>query len=564
MKKPLRLPILLGLFLLPIASCYSCQSTLQPEKTIESAESNTSIEKNPQVRNVVLMLSDGTAAGAVTLSRWFKGAPLHLDSHLSGAVAVYNTESIITDSAPAATAFATGYHTGDNMISVLPATYSIPGTAFPKDMANRPIASVLEGARLTGRSTGLIATANVQHASPAAFSAHWFDRNNYEEIAEQQVFSALDVVFGGGAMHLLPKNQKGTRLDGENLIEELRTKGVQLVTTAAEMRKINHGKVWGLFADDYLAYEIDRKRATPEQPTLAEMTAKSLEILNQNEKGFFLFVEGSKVDWAAHSNDPVGVVSDFLAFDDAAKVAFDFAKTDGNTLVIVVSDHATGGLTIGNDHTNGNYSKTTIESVVSSIKSAKESVESVLSRLDKPVTPKILRDALKQAYGITDVSDDEITTIMAAENGYQVATEIGRVFSRRTKIGWTTRGHTGEDTFLWSYGPGRPIGLLQNIDVAKVAANALGVDLANVNQRLFSDLVEAFSKQGVTTKLDETDAKNPILVVSQAEKTARLPLSRNVIIGKDGTQKELPGLVIKASDGRIYGPAEAVSIFSSL
>jgi len=132
------------------------------------------------------------------------------------------------------------------------------------------------------------------------------------------------------------------------------------VDNAASLKEVRSNKLFGTFGRDKAAtamsYDIDRDPAV--EPSLAEMTQKAIEILSANPKGFFLMVEGSKVDWAAHANDPVGLVSDILAFDDAVKVALDFAKQDGKTLVIAVTDHGNSGLSIPDRSLSSGYDKT--------------------------------------------------------------------------------------------------------------------------------------------------------------------------------------------------------------
>ena len=153
-------------------------------------------------KNVILLMTDGTSSTHITLTRWYKGAPLALDSILVGGLRTYSAESLVTDSAPAATAFATGYKTNSKFIGILPEKTTVPGVpAISEEDKYKPVATVLEGARLLGKSVGLVATSQVQHASPAGFSAHTPFRDRYTLIAEQQVYGDIDVVFGGGLQY---------------------------------------------------------------------------------------------------------------------------------------------------------------------------------------------------------------------------------------------------------------------------------------------------------------------------------------------------------------------------
>ena len=131
-----------------------------------------------------------------------------------------------------------------------------------------------------------------------------------------------------------------------------------------------------------MSYELDREKLTPTEPSLENMTEKALNLLSKNNKGFFLMVEGSKIDWASHANDPVGVISDVLAFDKAVEKAIEFAKKDGNTVVIVAADHGNGGLTIGNRDTSKNYDKLPLSAFIDPLKKASLTGEGLETKLN--------------------------------------------------------------------------------------------------------------------------------------------------------------------------------------
>ena len=302
------------------------------------------VNETGTVKNVILMIPDGQSVGATTLARWYNGGKaLTIDEMACGLVRTYSSDAAIADSAPSGTAMATGFKSHTGFVGVLPDVNSMPGmNPLAKGDERKPVASVLEAAQLTGRATGIIATSEIMHATPADFTAHDPSRKNYDNLSEQQVYQEVDVVLGSGESYFT-KEERG---DGEDLVSEIKNMGYDYVTTIEEMNNSDSEKIWGMFAPVDMAYDFDRDPA--KEPSLAEMTAKAISTLNKNENGFFLLVEGSKVDWAAHANDPIGVISDTLAFDNAVKVALDFAKKDGNTVVISVTDHGNGGITIGN------------------------------------------------------------------------------------------------------------------------------------------------------------------------------------------------------------------------
>ncbi|MCX7828967.1 MAG: alkaline phosphatase [Thermanaerothrix sp.] len=514
-----------------------------------------------KVKNVIVLMCDGTGATHTTVARWYKGGPLAIDQMPAGRVRTWGAESLITDSAPAATAFATGFKASDKSIGVLPWSVTMPGV--PKvasgDMG-RPVASVLEAARLMGKATGLVVTSNVQHASPAAYSSHWPDRNDYNEIGEQQVYGGFQVVFGGGRKYLLPKSKGGVREDGEDLLEELQRRGYKVVSTKDEMRSLSSGPVFGLFADDDMAYDFDRPAVAPSQPSLAEMTSKAMELLSKDPEGFFLFVEGSKIDWASHANDPVGVVSDVLAFDDAVRVALDFARKDRNTLVLVFADHGNGGMSLGSKVTDKNYSKLPLEALVTPLKAARLTGEGVEKVLGDDRSEMKVREAVASFYGVSDLSADEVNAIQQAKKG-SLNYVLGPIISKRSPIGWTTNGHTGEDLFINYYGLEKPLATIENTEIARICAREMGASLEKATGTLFVDSAEAFGSMGASVELDKSDPANPVLVVRKGSVRAEMPLSKDYM-RMGGRVVNLGGVcVFSPKTGKVYVPLKAVEVF---
>lgn len=524
-------------------------------------------EKIIKGSSTIVLMADGAGATHTTITRWYKGEPLALDKMFLSGFRTYSLDSLITDSAPAATAFATGYKTNDKYIGIYPSSTSLPGVpAVKEEWKYKPLATVLEAAKAAGKSVGLITTTNIQHASPAAYSAHVHNRNDYNEIAEQQVYLDIDVVFGGGKQYLVPTEQKGKRTDGEDLIEVLKKRGYAFIETRQELIDLpaNTRKVWGLFADDALAYEFDREALKSKEPSLAEMTRKAIEILSKNPKGFFLFVEAGKVDWASHANDPIGVIGDFLAFDGAVKVSLEFAQKKPNTLVLALADHGNGGMSLGSRKTDISYSSLPLADLVEPLKKAKMTGEGVEAVLGPYPTEEKIREVMKSHYGISDLTSQEMNIIQKARKGF-LNYAIGPMISSRSVIGWTTNGHSGEDLFLYYYGLNRPLPLMENTDIALLASRHLGVDFSKTEQALFvaADLV--FPALGATVSIDSSDKSNPVLVVAKGNKTARLPFSKD-LFQLNGKDWEMTGITVNApkannGQGRVYVPQEAVELF---
>jgi alkaline phosphatase len=518
-------------------------------------------------KNVIVLMTDGTGSAHTTINRWYKGEPLALDKMFVGGVRTYGADSLITDSAPAATAFATGYKTNDKYVGVLPdpAKITMPGVPIiPTEMKEKPVATVLEGAKLMGKSVGLVATSNIQHASPAGYSAHWPARSNYNEIAEQQVYLGIDVVFGGGKQYLVPSSQGGKRTDGENLIDVLKSRGYGFVENRSDMLAFDNKKVWGMFADDAMLYEFDRNTLAPDQPSLGEMTRKAIEILSQNPKGFFLFIEASKVDWASHANDPIGVISDLLAFDEAVGIALDFANDKGNTLVLAFSDHGNAGMSLGSKKTDNTYSRLPLEALVDPLKKAKLTGEGVEIILNGDLSEDNIRTIMSEHYGIDDLSADEIAEIQSAPAG-SLNYIVGPMISNRSVIGWTTNGHVGDDLFFYYYGIKKPMRMIENTEIAHMSANFMNYELAKIDQKLFIPANELFGRIGALTEIDSTDQNNKVLVVKKnigkRTATAKLPFSKDLLIC-NGTSYQISGITVFAPNtGKVYVPEEALHLF---
>lgn len=285
-----------------------------------------------EVKNVVLLIGDGMGLGQVALVRMTvagMNGKLHMQRMpIVGLMRTHPVNEVVTDSAAAATAMACGIRTNNGVVGM--------GTDGKKYL------TILEGAKHKGMSTGLVATSAITHATPACFGAHVRDRDNEIDIAEQLLENKIDVLLGGGRKFFLPEDRHGERQDGRNLIEEARQVGYSYVEAGAELEDAQGPYLLGLLQDAELT-------TLEPEPTLARLADKALEILRRNDNGFFLMVEGSQIDWACHDNDKDNTIRQTLLFDEAVKVAMDFAIEDRETLVIVTGDHETGGLIAGNE-----------------------------------------------------------------------------------------------------------------------------------------------------------------------------------------------------------------------
>ncbi|PGZ07259.1 alkaline phosphatase [Bacillus cereus] len=510
-----------------------------------------------QPKNVIMMVMDGTSSSATTLARWYKGAPLALDQIVTGGVRTYSAESATTDSAPAATALATGNKSNSNYIGVLPSIVNSPGLKPIKEEDRlRPVANVLEGAKRSGRATGIIATSEIQHATPAGFSAHHLNRKQFEVLAKQQVYQNIDVVLGGGKGALLPVKSNGIRKDGENLVKVIREKGYDFVETKDALLNAKSDKIWGSFSHTALAFDMDREATNREQPTLSQMTKKAIQTLSKDKDGFFLFIEGSKPDWAAHANDPIGMISDVLAFDNAVAEALKFAENDGDTMLIAVADHGNSGISIGNMNTTKGYKTTPVSAYINPLKKAKLTLEGATKKLKSDLSNV---EEVAALYGLDNLTHDEKDKLKAAQKNMDVGPILTTLLANRANIGFTTGGHTGEDVFLYSYGPQKPQGLVQNTDIAKTMAKAMGFNLEELTNKLFLESESGFKQIGATVTIDKNNVANPVLIVNHNNVEAQLFVNKN-IIRIDGKEYELGSIVVE-SNGKFYVPEEAIHLF---
>lgn len=280
--------------------------------------------------NVILLVGDGMGLPHITLARLSlaeSSRPLNIDSMPHAAfVKSHSADSVITDSAAAATALATGCKTNNGMISTLP--------------DGREVQTILEAAQAIGKSAGLVTTTTITHATPAAFGSHVSSRKGEADIAPQYLEKRIDVLLGGGRMYFLPKSQEQSKREDErNLLDEAKALGYTVVDSREGLLSAKGGRLLGLFQMSSLTTKAP-------EPTLAEMTQKAIDVLSADKDGFFLMVEGGQIDWTAHNNDEAGTLKQLFDFDAAVGKALEFARKRTDTLVIVTADHETGGLTI--------------------------------------------------------------------------------------------------------------------------------------------------------------------------------------------------------------------------
>ncbi|MGC8820174.1 MAG: alkaline phosphatase [Fervidobacterium sp.] len=402
--------------------------------------------------NVIFLVGDGMSTNQLFLASILEGKILNIMTlPYVGLTTTYSADSWVTDSAPAGTALFSGFKTLNRAIGVLP--------------NGEPIPSVFELAKKMGYKMGIAVTCQVTHATPAAAFAHVNNRSDEVGIAKQFVNGeVVDVAFGGGWQWFLPTAEGGVRTDNLNLIEELKRKGYKYISTVEELITLDSStkKVVGLFAKNELSPVSDRPTT---QPRLDLMTKKAIEILSSGGEPFMLMVEGSQIDWEAHTNDFYGVWKEVIEFDEAVKVALDFAKKDGNTLVIVLGDHETGGLSLS----AGGYVIN-----VEQARKAKGTTKMFLKQYNVNDKEKFIT-GIKEWYGV-NMNDAEYENLSKVPSN-SLARELARYVSFKVGFGWTTYDHTAQPVPVYAYGPGAEnfTGVMDNTDIAKILAKLIKV-----------------------------------------------------------------------------------------
>ena len=332
-----------------LAVTYQHQQTSRPERSGGWKDGKPSGK-----RNMIFMVSDGMGPTSLSLTRSFRQMQaelpiddvLVLDKHMIGSSRTRSSSSLITDSAAGATAFSCGQKSYNGAISVLP--------------DSTPCGTVLEAAKRAGYMTGLVVTTRITDATPACFAAHVNKREEEDKIAEQEVGNhplgrVVDLMLGGGRCHFLPNTAEGScRHDATDVVEMAKSHGFSYIDDRASFDALDpEGGVklplLGLFAGTDIPYEVDRRNMNDIYPSLDEMAKLALKALSvatkDSDQGFFLMIEGSRIDHAGHGNDPVAQVHEVLAYDKAfASVLKFLEKDDVEGVVVSTSDHETGGL----------------------------------------------------------------------------------------------------------------------------------------------------------------------------------------------------------------------------
>lgn len=445
-------------------------------------------DEKPQ--SVILFIGDGMGANHVKATEIYAKQVLNRDLAISsigisGSNTTHSASSGITDSAAAATAIYTGFKVKNGQLNILP--------------DGSPVQGIGMAAKKAGLAVGIVSTARITDATPAALYATSSSRGSHDEIAVQLSEFMPDAALGVGRRHFLHSAEKnGFRKDDVDVIARMKDKGYTYVEKLDELNSMNPAEIqrlFGMFSDGDMPYAVDRKNnvSASRQPTLAELTKAALSIVEKNPKGFLLMVEGGRIDHASHANDIRAMIEETLEFDDAISVGLKFQETHPNVLVVVTADHETGGLKqVGEaefsiDPVKISNLKKSLSHIEDSLRKHPENQESVLRDAGLELTSEemeILRAAQIKAQ------EDKLAGKPSNAKASKYDTTgslraLSVITSQRAKVEWASNNHTGKPIITRAVGPGASLfeGNYDNTDIALKIAELLNLYIPRLDKK---------------------------------------------------------------------------------
>lgn len=340
---------------------------------------------------------------------------------------------------------------------------------------------ILVTARKRGKSTGLITTATVSHATPAGFAANQDWRGNEQGVCMQYLEREIDVLLGGGFTNFNPER----RDDGLDLVAEFKTAGYAYAEDTATMQQQAQTaeRLLGLFATWFMPFEVDRLHAkdnAPDKtiPHLAEMTRAGLQVLNRNPEGFVVQIEGARVDHAAHANDASGLLFDQIAFDDTIQVALEFAQENSDTLIIITTDHGNANPGLSSGPRRGastfrllNEFKCAQRTLVDQHLRARQSPEEIQEQVARYTSVELTSEEARLMH--RQLNEDLPVAYRRMNNNRAV---LGQLLANQTDIGWIGDQHTSDHVELAALGPGseKIKAFMKNTDLHTLMVECLG------------------------------------------------------------------------------------------
>ncbi|QUC23664.1 uncharacterized protein UV8b_07905 [Ustilaginoidea virens] len=467
-------------------------------------------------RNLIFMVSDGMGPASLSLTRSYRqhveglpeGDTLTLDSYFWGSSRTRSSNSLVTDSAAGATAFSCGKKSYNGAISMLP------------DL--QPCGSVLEAAKRAGYMTGLVVTTDITDATPACFASHVMLRQMKDEIALQEIGHgplgrSVDLMLGGGRCHFLPNSTAGScRLDDIDVAGLAQDKhGWQYADSRKAFDALEGGNnatlpLLGLFASTDVPFELDRMKMNDVYPSLSEMTETALRALEKatarSDKGFFLMVEGSRIDHAGHINDPAAQVREVLEYDKAFGAVLKFIHdSETESTLVSTSDHETGGLSTALQEPGHlpvyNWYPQALVNASASCEKLATNLQNHVSKNAQSTSKQQLKSWINHeliipGLGISDATDEELSLL--ADDPEGSVNTFAAIISLRAHIGWSTHGHTAVDVNVYcSGGPEteKIRGNVENTDIGKFLSHYLEVDVDKITQELREKMTKKYVLQ---------------------------------------------------------------------
>ena len=369
-----------------------------------------------------------------------------------GLVTTDAADSLSTDSAAAATALASGCKAKLGALSMC-ADGSVPKTA-------------MEIAKENGMRVGLVTNAAIYDASPAAFVSHVSNRRNFPAILNRYLEMEPDVLLGGGREQFVPKSQPGSRRSDEtDLIAAFVKKGYLQVSNKQELEQAQRGKVLGLFSPGDMSFEIDRNKRT--EPSVYDMTQAVIRLLHDgNPRGFFVFIESENVDTASHQTDIASMIRDYREFDRSVGLAYEFYKKyPRETLILVTSDHETGGLgfTLALKDLSSTRGSNQVAATIDDLKkidaipiSLKKASEILGPNPTAEAIDKLIKEYFKDFTLAPDYKEAIINRqpISRAIFIDPTINALGMMIANNTQAYWLTTAHTNQPVFVAALGAG--------------------------------------------------------------------------------------------------------------
>ena len=401
-------------------------------------------------KNIIYMIGDGMGPSYLSAYRYFSDDKTTaevestiFDQLWQGMAATYpDDDTYVTDSAAGATALATGFKSYNGAIAV--------------DRQHIPIGTMMQLAKKLGKANGIVASSQINHATPASFLAHNKSRRNYDAIADMYLDYRIDgkpvadVMIGGGTKYFVREDR--------NLVNEFKQLGYQYTDDYTQLDSITKTPAMMLLAETALPAKLN----SGFDAMLAPLTEKALSLLTPSEKGFVLMVEGSQIDWCGHDNDIACAMAEMHDFAKAIAVAKAYVDANPDTLLVITADHETGGMSLGAD---GKY--LWLPEVVRGVKATGRRIADEMNAADSE------QAALARWQALTgiNITEEEQQQLLAARGKEQkdLRDVAVRLVAKYSYTGWTTGGHTGADVPVMAYGKysGAFRGFMDNTDIAK-------------------------------------------------------------------------------------------------